>query len=346
MLPAMKEKASNPILFKLVLAIYQANKKLRWYLSEKRLKWQRTEFYKSLELFQKIHFAHTVSPFLKTVELDATIYAYTGEVGKLTQSLARKVSPDLKGLMENAIFADKVQVVKLLLDSGANPNRKVDLMKHTLLHEAVIRGEPEIVELLLAKDADPNCETRNGKKPLYYAYDRATNVAPLAKLLEPVTKCDTPNYNVDDYLKMEDLEKAYWALCKAIMNGFRRRTRAELRVLSLADFTGNCLNNGFDTFDVNARWAVVPAAELMEAIDEPDLARGLWEGIAVVREYGKKVGRDPYDSDSDYVALDEETDNKLYALKFDFFDYGDLDVVERLYRKTMDYVRNNRELFT
>ena len=47
----------------------------------------------------------------------------------------------------------------------------------------------------------------------------------------------------------------------------------------------------------------------------------------------------------EYVALDEETENKLYAREFDFTDYVDLLTDERLYCKTMDYVRKNRELF-
>jgi Ankyrin repeats (3 copies) len=342
----MKNKSSNSILFKLLQTTYRSYKKIRWNLAEKRLKWQRPVFYKSLGLYEAIHFAHTISPFLRTIELDATIFAFTGEIEKLKECLERKVSPDLRGLMENAILAEKVQVVRLLLAYGANPNRKVDLIGDTLLHSATMRGSPEIVELLLAKGADPNLKRRDGKTALYYAYDRATGHAPLIQLLEPVTKLDRPSYNVDDFLKMEDQVKAYYAFCKAITEGFRQRSKAELRVLSLADFTGNCLTNGFHTLDGNARWAVVPSAELLDAIDEPVLAKGLWECIAIAREYGQKVGRDPFDSNSDYVALDEETENKIYALEFDFTDHVDLLTDERLYRKTMDYVRKNRELFT
>lgn len=329
------------------MKIYELWKKLRWYLAEKRLKWQRPTFYNSLELYPKVHLTHTISPFLRNLELDAAIYAYTGEVDKLRECLDQGVSPDLKCLMESAIFADKVQIVRLLLAFRANPNRTVDLSGHTLLHEATRRGNPEIVELLLSKGADPNCMTRDGKKALSYAYDRSEGRAPLARLLEPVTEVERPNYNVDDFLEMENPEKAYWALCAAIQkHGLRKFSPAELRILSLADFTGNCLTNGINTFDGNARWAVVPCAELMAAIDEPAFARELWQCIAIMREYGQKIGRDPFDPDADYVALDEETENKLYAREFDFTDHVDLSTDERLYRKTMDYVRESRELFT
>lgn len=349
----MKRKSSKSYLLNVLLLpllllvkIYERWKKLRWYLAEKRLQWQRPAFYKSLELYPRIHFVHAISPFLKTIELDAVIYAYTGEIDKLRECLNRNVSPDLKGLMENALFADKVQVVRLLLAFRANPNRTVDLAGHTLLHEATRRGSPEIVELLLAKGADPNRKTRDGKKALYYAYDRSEGRAPLAKLLEPVTDVERFNYNVDDFLKMENPEKAYWALCAAIQkHGLRKLSPAELRILSLADFTGNCLTNGINTFDGNARWAVVPCAELMDAIDEPAFAGELWQCIAIMREHGQKIGRDPFDPDADCVALDEDTENKLYAREFDFTDYSDLLTDERLYRKTMDYVRKNRNLF-
>ncbi|HLZ16520.1 MAG TPA: hypothetical protein VKQ08_05745 [Cyclobacteriaceae bacterium] len=154
------------------------------------------------------------------------------------------------------------------------------------------------------------------------------------------------NYQIDEFLKMENPEKAYWALCGAMQKEKHRELLpAELRVLSLADFTGNCLTNGFITFDGNARWAIVSAAELMDAIDEPAFAKELWACIAICREYGKKVGRDPFDPNVEYVALDEETEKKLYAREFDFTDYVDPATDERLFPKTMDYVRKNRELF-
>jgi hypothetical protein len=339
----VKSKSSKSFLFDLLVKIYQLGKKLRWNLAEKRLKWQRPAFYQSLGLPQKIHVGHTISPFLKTIELDATIFAFTGEVDKLRECLERKVSPDLRGLMENAFLADRVQNVKLLLAYGANPNRAVYPDGTTCLHEATIRGNPEIVELLLAKGADPNRETRDGIKALSYAYDRTEGRAPLVKLLKPVTTMDRHGYQLDDFLKMEDPVKAYYALCEGIRNGFRHRSPAELRILSLMEFTGHCWPNGFTTMDDHARWAAVPCAELMEAIDEPIFANVLRRCIAIVREYGQKIGRDPFDPDADYVALDEETENRLNSPDFDFFKYDYDD--QALCRKTMDYVRKHREWF-
>jgi len=153
-------------------------------------------------------------------------------------------------------------------------------------------------------------------------------------------------YCIDDFLKIENSEKAYWALYEAILKDEQRiASPVELMVLSLADFTGNCLTNGFITFDGNARWSVVPAAKLMDAIDEPAFAKELWECIDVCREYGRKIGRDPFDYEVEYVHLDEETENKIGAREFQFTAYVDPVTDERLFKKTMDYVRQNRELF-
>lgn len=153
-------------------------------------------------------------------------------------------------------------------------------------------------------------------------------------------------YDIDAILKIENPEKSYWALHRAIMaDKHRDALPIEIQILSLADFTSNCLTNGFLTFDGNARWAVVPAADLMTAIGETEFAKELWACIEIRRDYGKKIGRDPFGANVEYVALDEETENKINARKFDFTDYVDPAIDERLMRKTMEYVRKNRELF-
>ncbi len=343
----MKKDLSNSRLVKLLLTVYRAGRKTSVYLSDKRLKWQRRSFYKSLGLFPRICLTHNISPFLKTGELDATIYAYTGEMEKLKRCLERKVSPDLKGLMENAIFAGNVQVVKLLLDHGANPNRTVELNRNTVLHAATQGGKADIVELLLANGADPNRKSTQGKKPLFYAYDRGEGRSRLVQLLEPVTEFDRRAYDVDNFLKMEDQVAAYYAFREAIEEGFRHRSPAELRVLSLPNFLSLCCANGFLDMYWQATWACIPSAELMEAISEPALAERLRKCIAIVREYGQIVGRDPFDSNGDYLDLDEASEEKLRSPELDFCkDYGDWIRWDDFCRKTMEYVRRNRELFT
>jgi hypothetical protein len=155
------------------------------------------------------------------------------------------------------------------------------------------------------------------------------------------------SYCIDDFLKIADPEKAYWALYGAIQKvDGRELLPFEWRVLSLGEFIDNCLTNGFITFDGNARWSIVPAAELMDAIDEPVFAKELWACIAIGREYGRKVGRDPFDPNVEFVAFDEETENKIEAREFRFTRCCDLEITERLWRKTMEYARKNLDLLT
>jgi len=155
------------------------------------------------------------------------------------------------------------------------------------------------------------------------------------------------SYNVEDFLKMDDQVKAYYGLCDAIIKEDRKFSPAELRVLSLTDFLGLCCANGFDDLYWQARWAAVPSAELMNAIDEPVLAERLWKCIAIVREYGQKIRQDPFEPNSNHVDLDEATEEKLRSPELDFCkDYGDWIDWDVFCRKTMDYVRKNRELFT
>jgi hypothetical protein len=152
------------------------------------------------------------------------------------------------------------------------------------------------------------------------------------------------NYNIDDFLAMENKVAAYWALFKAIQNSPSTPSDAEMRVLSLPDFLGLCCANGFDDLYWQAGWAAIPSAELMEAIGEPQLSQMLWKCIDIAREYGKKVGKDPFAPEGDYVDLDEETEAKFNSPDLNFCSlYPDWD---DCCTRTIDYVRKNRHLFT
>ena len=58
-----------------------------------------------------------------------------------------------------------IEVIKLLLNAGANPN-KVDINGTTPLHRAVQSGQSDMVKMLLEAGADPNIpETTTAGKP-------------------------------------------------------------------------------------------------------------------------------------------------------------------------------------
>jgi hypothetical protein len=309
---------------------------------DNRIRREQRAFYDSLNLVERMKVITSLNPTLKSLELDAVIFARTGQTEKLAECLTNGVSPNLQGLMKLAVTGGQLGAVELLLARGANPNKPVDGVGHTYLHEAALQNHTAIVELLLAKGADPNKKTKTGRKPLDFALERKHERAAVVQLLQPVTPGPKRRitYRVDDFLAMEEPEKAYYALCAAMKGP---ASPAELRVLSLSSFIGFCWPNGFDDMFWRATWAVVPCAELMEAIDEPGFAAMLRQCIAIVTEYGQKIGRDPFDNDDGSLELDEEAQNKLYSpdLVFHKHDYDS----EALYRKTMDYVRKNRELF-
>jgi ankyrin repeat protein len=82
-----------------------------------------------------------------------------------------------------ASYTCDVRAVKLLLKHGAFPNKQRRFNLWTPLHAAVVRkGNVEVVKLLLAAGGDPNRKNHEGKTPLDYA--RAKGYADLVKLLE------------------------------------------------------------------------------------------------------------------------------------------------------------------
>jgi hypothetical protein len=68
-------------------------------------------------------------------------------------------------LFHAVVMAGSTQVIKLLLDRGANVNA-VDKGGFTPLHFAAERGVVEIVTMLLEKGAKPDVKTDLGQKPI------------------------------------------------------------------------------------------------------------------------------------------------------------------------------------
>ncbi len=71
--------------------------------------------------------------------------------------------------LHDAVFYDLPDIVKLLLESGANPNIRDKESGSTPLDKAISDGYADIVELLLLYGADANARDRNGQTPLHEA---------------------------------------------------------------------------------------------------------------------------------------------------------------------------------
>jgi ankyrin repeat protein len=72
-------------------------------------------------------------------------------------------------LLTTAVWHGHVDVVRLLLERGAEINQADDSTGGTALHLAVARGHEEVVSLLLTSGADPSIKGYRGKTALMLA---------------------------------------------------------------------------------------------------------------------------------------------------------------------------------
>jgi ankyrin repeat protein len=103
---------------------------------------------------------------------DAASQGSSAEVEKILtadpQAWRRLDSSGMTALLL-AIKENHPEIVKLLLDRGADPNQKTP-QNWSPLHEAAVTGNPEIVSALLAKGANPRVfESQNHGTPLHIA---------------------------------------------------------------------------------------------------------------------------------------------------------------------------------
>jgi len=81
------------------------------------------------------------------------------------------INNDYETALMLAVYKNYKDIVKLLLNKGANPNIQ-DKVGNTALMFAVNKGYKDIVKLLLNKGADPNLQTEYGNTALIWATKR------------------------------------------------------------------------------------------------------------------------------------------------------------------------------
>lgn len=111
-----------------------------------------------------------------------------------------------------AVRSSSVQLVRLLIDAGANVNAQTSAGKATPLHRAVTRGRPETVKLLLEKGADPKKRDVDGKTPLHICCkesSKETLICAQMLLAKPdLHLCqDVHGKTASDYIPEKDAEK-------------------------------------------------------------------------------------------------------------------------------------------
>src|SRR6185369_14807179 len=111
------------------------------------------------------------------------------EVVKFLIAAGAKLDKGLHKPLILAVFWNRAEIVRLLLQAGADPNittcePEEDLFDETALMLAVDRSEKiRVVELLLEYKANPNLTTNQGLTALDYAVD-AENVEAVRRILE------------------------------------------------------------------------------------------------------------------------------------------------------------------
>lgn len=78
-------------------------------------------------------------------------------------------SSDGQSALYMASQNDMASTVRLLLQYGANPNQRLTTDKQSTLYPAAQQGYLEVVKVLLEANADPNLATDEGQIPLYQA---------------------------------------------------------------------------------------------------------------------------------------------------------------------------------
>jgi ankyrin repeat protein len=73
--------------------------------------------------------------------------------------------------LRRALYNNKLDIAKLLLEHGANPNAKDEFTGRTLLSMFTFPSNPAMIKLLLDKGADPSIADTAGHKPIGYAQD-------------------------------------------------------------------------------------------------------------------------------------------------------------------------------
>lgn len=113
--------------------------------------------------------------------------AYHGQVTELQNLLQQKFDPDSRDsyggtALHAAMFQDNLQIVKMLLAAGYDPNAIGPKNGYTPLHDAVWANNTGAAKLLLAAGARTDIKGLDGQTPLAKA--EAENKTEMVKILQ------------------------------------------------------------------------------------------------------------------------------------------------------------------
>ena len=117
-----------------------------------------------------------------------TYAAALGEMYNVKELLRQGIAVDGPGSSDNTALASacvggNLDMVKFLVEQGADVNRPVSLLRRTPLMNAIEMGHPQVVEFLLTVGADASASDNEGKTVLEIAREKgdATVVAAIQR---------------------------------------------------------------------------------------------------------------------------------------------------------------------
>lgn len=135
----------------------------------------------------------------------ATGKGHVDAVNLLVQRMINNVDiSDNRGFSATQYAVDKPEIMSLLLNAGADPNRP-DPNRQTLLHLAlkIIRRDNDsktnqliVISMLLHRHANPNLQDNNGDTPLHIAVKKA-NISAVIKIANYGADILKRNYNYE-----------------------------------------------------------------------------------------------------------------------------------------------------
>ena len=140
--------------------------------------------------------AKSLSPDGFPVVALAAVFGHLDVVGYLADRGADLNTSATNGsgynALTGAVASGHTEIVKWLLQNGANPNHRYGAGYSPLL-SAAANGHLEIVKLLLAHGADPHATTNDGKSALELATERNhPTVVDFLGRLQPLTRSEAP----------------------------------------------------------------------------------------------------------------------------------------------------------
>lgn len=242
----------------------------------------------------------------------------------------------------------KLEKLKSCLDAGV-PANFVDDAKQSLLMHAVSRNHLPVIEELLRRGADANFVGRYDNSTALFQAKEASHTE-IAALLEAHTS-QRKGYDIEPALECENPWSGYCLLHDAIWDDFQRGRKLndyEYASLSLHPFLTRATSWGYEDLLTNrGYWNIPCCIRLLEAVGEAHYAAIQRRADEIIRRHAKRIGYDlERDAPQDF-KWDRPLSDELEALQEEaqFWNMSQAEY-DRLARKALGYVRENREHFT